>query len=212
MRRAWHDHWPATALPGGYAGCGRATWPVLDVSYRLQVVFEDLKKHRLLFIKQCKINLAKYHMGTVSSSTQLQYFSIRGFFLGITAQALSYKLVPLPKPKIVAAPLLPSAAASSSSKDVPPAEGGGDVGVDVAAHGAHSLVQAAAIQDRGIGTNLCPQNQLHRAAIEFNDINNLYKQTQIARVLTPEQRYHSEQSVRLRSLDATIPWEPYNLA
>ena len=69
-----------------------------------------------------------------------------------------------------------------------------------------TLKQDKALQTIQLGLNVHPQNQLHKAAIAYDDIHNYYKQQMIRYGLLPLANHHSEQSKRCRSLDDTIPW------
>ena len=68
-------------------------------------------------------------------------------------------------------------------------------------------------EDVGLGADLgaacvkSGQHQGSKGCKDFNNIANLFKQTQIARVLKPVVEYSGKHSKELRSLDATIPWD-----
>ena len=178
-----------------------------------QVVFEALKSSDLLRVKNAKINLAKFHMSTVCGREQLNKFSSLAFLLGIAANALGYKGGGVSKP--CAGTASSSTGVSKADKAASSTDASGSTAAklddpveDLACSMPVTLRQADAQQSMKPDVLWNPQNQLHRAAVEFNDYSNYYKQSQIARVLTPLQKLHSSSSSRLRSLDDTIPWEP----
>ena len=140
--------------------------------------------------------MSKYHAAATSSNVNLSAFSLRGFYLAITCDALGYKLDTTKKIKAkepASADILPIA-------DVP--------GTDLATASDPTLKMSAHAQNIQLGVNTNPQNQLHGACIDFNDLANWNKQVIISRVLTPVAVYCGRQSANLRKLDATIPWEP----
>jgi len=51
------------------------------------------------------------------------------------------------------------------------------------------------------------QNMAHRAIVSYADPMNYYKQQQISLILGHAEKWNSDQQIRLKGPDATIPWE-----
>ena len=116
-------------------------WTICIVQYRRpiqnthQFVFDSVKHTRVLETKFDKINMVKYHQAWTSSRKSLKYFSLKGFYLGVTCEALGYALQPDTKKQkrehkdpaaasaagaVAASAAGDGGAASSSSVAVPP--------------------------------------------------------------------------------------------
>ena len=170
----------------------------MHFSYYCQVVWDLSKADPLKHIKCKYVNMSKYRASVTCSTEELSSFSLRGFYLAITCAALGYK------PSFT-----PVAGAASSSTDIVSIADSliATPGVDVSSIADKTLKQASHAQNIKAGADTDPRNQLDRACKDFNNIANLFKQTQIARVLKPVVEYSGKHSKELRSLDATIPWD-----
>ena len=127
----------------------------------LEAVFDDLKTDRLLLTRYDKINLAKYHHPSSAGFRQLSNFAARGYFLGIVCEQLAHNIFPGKKVKD----------ADAEVKGKEPQD-------------KMTLQQAMYAQGLDTyGVGVTPDNQLHRAGMEFNSQMNYHKQNQICKTL-----------------------------
>lgn len=145
---------------------------------------------------------------------QLPKFPLRSLLLGICCEALQYKMGPAPVDRFSnsvikapaaapAPPAKPPASTSSSSKDPAPVADTSDLAIP----SKDTLTQSQKKHEIKLGSSHDPVNQLHKAARMYADAGNFHKQHIISSALVPLAKWHSDQSTKLRSLEATIPWD-----
>ena len=125
-----------------------------------EAVFEDLKADTLLVKKYGQINLVKFHHPSKAGYRQLNNFAVRGYFLGIVCDRLNHNIFPGKKPK-AADPIV-----KIETPDAPTLK---------------QIMYAQTLAHAGVGVT--PDNQLHRAGMEFNNVSVWHKQNQICKSL-----------------------------
>ena len=149
-----------------------------------------MRDHPFLESKGEKVSMGKYQQTVMNAKRTPHLFALKGFYYGIACRKLGYKTLPAP--------------AAKTGKVTNAAPSAGPEHAAGSSHGAVTMKQMNVTED---AISLNAQNQLERAGIWYNQVENFHKGTIATVVLTHTAEYHSAQAKQLRDIPTTLAWE-----
>ena len=149
-------------------------------------MWKRCRDNEVLRVKGEKVSFGKYQQTVFNSRRTLHQFALKGFYFGIAARKLDLKA--LQSSALPSKPLRKAAIANQTELPT----------------GGPTLKQEKVDLDK---LSINPVNQLDRAAVTFNTIENYHKSFIATSVLTHTADYHTKQAKTLRSTEKGIKWE-----
>ena len=149
-------------------------------THRPNEVWKRCRDNEVLRVKGEKVSFGKYQQTVFNSRRTLHQFALKGFYFGIAARKLDLKA--LQSSALPSKPLRKAAIANQTELPT----------------GGPTLKQEKVDLDK---LSINPVNQLDRAAVTFNTIENYHKSFIATSVLTHTADYHTKQAKTFRSTE-----------